>query len=118
MIIFSLSVSRFPDDDEEGKATTQPLLKKGRRITLLCCLITFLLLFVFCILLRFVSLRSYFPFLAFYDLILHIVSRVNMASCALCLCLASLSVPCFRAANYLALGNNILSFPLSVMLFY
>lgn len=36
--IFSPFVSHFPDDDDDGKATTQPLLKKGRKSTFLVAL--------------------------------------------------------------------------------
>ena len=112
-IFFFLSpfVSRFPDDDDDGKATTQPLLKKGRRSTLLGCIKISLLLFLLGFILHSVlvvcsfPLTSYFPFLLLsflYHLILHSIFWIPLvltsrpAPC--CLCLVSFHVcPAFQA---------------------
>lgn len=109
---FSPFVLNFPDDDDDGKATTQPLLKKGRRSTLLGCLKMFSLCFVFVFLHLFLlslvcyfsPLKSYFPFLllslsitSFFTVFwILLVLTYHPAPC--CLCLVSLPVcPVFLA---------------------
>lgn len=103
LIILSPFFSHFPDDDDDGKATTQPLLKKGRKSTFLVALWSFFLLSVWLSsLVHFSSsLVSYF----------HIL--MSLFLCHPCLLCAS--CPTLPVCSFLGFGNNLLPFLLLLL---